>query len=238
MRRVLALFATTGLLLLAGCGLGSYETRLNKTLEDMKYQDRLNKLLMPAQKGKFEELSVYLRPPKNLAQTKEWQLAPSEPGKFDVEASFLEAKKQSMHVLVRVKRPKTPGKKAAPSAADNVDRTNFVGDVLLILNESFKPPEDLTPNKFKTEKKRANEYRYQAITLGDKNVQIYLYKVEPYEVALVFEYPKSEQADVFSKIGLCLESFATGEKARRYFAGATTEEEASQQAAPSGGPAF
>lgn len=237
MRRVSALFATTALLILGGCGLGSYEARLNKTLEDMKYQDRLNRLLMPQVKGKFEELAIYLRPPKNLAQTKEWMLAPIEPGKFDLDASFLEPQKQSMHVLARVKRAKSPGKKAAPTPADSVDRTNFNGDVLAILNEFYKPPEDLAATKFKAETKKANEYKYQTIAVGDKNVQIYLYKKEPYDVALIFEYPKAEQANVFSKIGLCLESFAVGEKARRYFAGATTEEEATQQSGSSG-PAF
>ncbi|WP_406695826.1 hypothetical protein V5E97_32990 [Singulisphaera sp. Ch08] len=235
MRRVLAMLATMALLMIGGCGSKSYELRLDETLENIKYQDRLNKLLMPAlTKGKWEELSIYLRPPKNLAQTKAWMLVETEPGKFDQEASFDEPKKQSMHVLARVKRAKTPGKKAAPSPADTVDRTNFNGDVLAILNEFYKPPEELTITKFKTETKKKNDFKFHSMTVNDKSVKIYLYKKDPYDVALIFEYPKSEEADLYSKIGLSLESFAVGDRARRFFGGATSEAEASGDAAPSG----
>src|SRR3954469_16197139 len=118
MRRVLVVLAGSVLLLLVGCGLHSYELRLTQTLDHMKYQERLNRMLQPPlTKGKWEELSVYLRPPKTLVQAKEWQLSPTEPGKFDLEASLLEAPKQSMHVLVRRKRAKPTGK-TAPTAAD------------------------------------------------------------------------------------------------------------------------
>lgn len=236
MRRALALAASAALIIIGGCGFGSYEKRLEMTIEDMKYQDRLNRLLTAPLKGKFEEMSIYLRPPKNLAQTKEWMLAPVEEGKFDLDASFLEPQKQSMHVLVRIKQPKSAGKKGAAPKVDTANRANFNADVFAVLNEFYKPPEDLSPTKVKSETKRANDYKFQTITVGDKNVQIYLYKHEPYDVALIFEYPKSQQADVFSKIGLCLESLAVGEKARRYFAGATTEEEATQQTGAAGPP--
>jgi len=234
MRRVLALLATTALLIVAGCGVKSYETRLDSTLQDMQYQDRLNKLLQPAlTKGKWEELSIYLRPPKSLVQSKAWSLAPTEPGKFDLEASFAEPPKQDMHVLARVKRPKGTTKKGAPSPADTVNRTDFAGDVLYVLNDYYKPADELVITKFKTETRKKNEYKFHAFTANDKTVQIYLYKHEPYDVALIFEFPKSEQAELFTKIGLCLESFAVGDKARRSFNGAT-EEEASEEAAPTG----
>src|SRR5690348_8519816 len=98
MRRVLVIAASAALLLIVGCGLHSYETRLDQTLANMRYQDRLNRMLQPPlTKGKWEELSLYLRPPKNLVPAKEWQLSPTDPGKFDLEASLLEPQKQSMH---------------------------------------------------------------------------------------------------------------------------------------------
>jgi hypothetical protein len=230
MRRVLALLlGTATLLYIAGCGAKSYETRLDETLNDMKYQDRLNRLLLPPLEKKWHEMSIYLRPPKNLVQSKAWALAPTEPGKFDLEASFNEPSKQDMHVLVRVKRSKGASKKgAAPNPADTVDRTNFTGDVLAVLNDTYKPAEELVITKFKAETKKKNEYKFQAITANDKNIQIYFYKQEPYDVALVFEYPKSEQASLFSKIGLCLESFAVGERAGRIFAGKNGDEESSE----------
>ena len=39
-------------------------------------------------------------------------------------------------------------------------------------------------------------------------------KNDPYEVALIFEYPRSEHTNLFGKIDLCLESFALGNKAQ------------------------
>jgi len=238
MQRVLALLlATATLLYIAGCGAKSYETRLDETLNDMKYQDRLNKLLLPAMtKDKWQEMSIYLRPPKSLVQSKAWALAPTEPGKFDLEASFNEPSRQDMHVLVRVKRAKGASKKGAPNPADTVDRTNFSGDVLAVLNDTYKPADELVITKFKAETKKKNEYKFQTITANDKTIQIYFYKQEPYDVALIFEYPKSEQANLFSKIGLCLESFAVGERARRLFSGKSGDEESSEESGPPGVP--
>ena len=47
---------------------------------------------------------------------------------------------------------------------------------------------------------------------------------QSYEVALIFEYPSSE-TKTLNKIDLTLESFATGEMARRFFTGKDVEEE-------------
>src|SRR5947209_8503699 len=120
MRRILAVFASSVLLLAAGCGVGVYEKRLSKTLEDMKYRKRLDDNLMPAvTKSKLEQNLIYLRPPKTLqGPAKDFMLTVLEPGKFDVTESFYEPEKQSLHVLARVKRPKGPdNKKAAPNPA-------------------------------------------------------------------------------------------------------------------------
>src|SRR6186997_1630638 len=91
MRRVWAILAST--LLVAGWGCGkSYDTRLNTTLDAMRYRKRLDDNLMPAPtKGKFDELLVYVRPPKNMEQAKEFLLPLPDPTKFDLEASFLES---------------------------------------------------------------------------------------------------------------------------------------------------
>jgi len=86
---------------------------------------------------------------------------------------------------------------------------------------------ELEAAQFKEEKKRNNTFKAKTIDLNAKNVQIYLYgsKTSPYEVALIFEYPKAEHNAINPKIGLCLESFTVGEQARRAFAGGETEEE-------------
>ena len=118
MKRVVTVVVGAGLVLVIGCGTQNYEYRLEHTIDQMKYQRRLNdNLTEPSTKGTLEELQIYLRPPKTMtgpAQT--FQLAALEPGKFDVEASFIEPEKQSLHVLARVEQPKTPAKKGVPKA--------------------------------------------------------------------------------------------------------------------------
>ena len=50
----------------------------------------------------------------------------------------------------------------------------------------------------------------------------------------IFEYPKAEHNSVNPKIGLCLECFATGERAKRAFAGNESEEEGGEPGAEEG----
>src|SRR5947208_3194420 len=200
MRRVFAGLSTAALLVAAGCGSQSYETRLGKTLEKMRYVLRLDANLQPAPtKGKLEQNLIYVRPPKTLEATpsKEFQLIALEPGKFDVAESFFSKDGQKMHVLARIKRPKNPAaKKAAPTPADTAVRGDFNADVLATLSSAFNVDLDLA--KAKEEKKRTNSYKHLTFDAGDKNVQVYLNgnKASTYEVALVFEYPKAEQANL------------------------------------------
>jgi hypothetical protein len=222
------------LVLILGCGTQSYETRLEKTIDNMKYQKRLDDNLgAAATKGKLEELQIYVRPPKNMTgPTQTFQLTVVEPGKYDVESSFIEPEKQSLHILARVKRPKTPSKKA-PTKAET-PRGEFNSDVVELIKNVYGAELDLS--KFKDETKRDNTFKYHLLDLNAKNVQIYLYggKDSPHEVALIFEYPKAEHNAVNPKIGLCLESFAVGDKAKRAFAGGETEdiEGTGEEAAP------
>jgi hypothetical protein len=260
MRRAWAILAAASLMALSGCG-SSYDIRMNKTLEDMRYRKRLDDNLMPAQaKGKFEDLMIFVRPPKNMQLAKEFLLPLPEPGKFDLEASFLEARKagdasasaappeagaeqkpaaetprQSLHMLARVKRPKgaTAKKKAEPT-----NRGDFTRDVLALINAAYAPPAELTTDKFKETKKKNNTYKQYSFAVNGKNVQVYLYvpKTSPYEVAFLFEYPSTEHTNLYSKIELCLESFAEGNNARRAFTGAVGDEKSVEgTAAPTPG---
>ena len=237
MRRVGAIVLSAGLVLVIGCGTQNYEYRLDHTLEQMKYQKRLNENLNePATKGKLEEQQIYLRPPKNMtgpAQT--FQLAAVEPGRFDIESSFIEPEKQSLHVLARVKRPKVPAKKGVPQP-EAAPRGDFNTEVVDLIKNVYGA--DLAVGDFKEDTKGTNTFKYKLLDLNAKNVQIYLYgnKNSPHEVALIFEYPKAEHNSVNPKIGLCLESFAVADKAKRAFAGGETEETggegASEETAP------
>src|SRR5215471_8083986 len=110
MNRVIAMIVAGTFVLAVGCGTQSYEKRLERTIENMTYQRRLNANLSDTPpKGKLEELQIYIRPPKNMTgPAPTFQLTASEPEKFDLESSFGEPQKQSLHLLARVKRPKSP----------------------------------------------------------------------------------------------------------------------------------
>jgi hypothetical protein len=222
------MLVSAALLLFLGCD-KTYERRLQTTLEDMKYQQRLNDNLTAAPtKGKWEQLLIYLRPPKNLTKNQVWPLAELEPGKFDLDASFREPEKQDLYFLARVKQDKTTKKKKkGAEAADNASRKDFNHDVLDVLAKSYPvQPEDLALTKFKSTKEKSNEYRRFAFTANGKTVEVYLYKYDTYEAALIFEYPKSESKALATKIQLCLQSFAVGPRAQRYFSGATSDDDA------------
>ena len=88
--------------------------------------------------------------------------------------------------------------------------------------------------KAKEEKKKSNTFKHLTFEASGNVIQVYFNgtKTSPYEVALIFEYPRSEQARLVPKIDLCLESFAVGDKAKSKFNGAVTDEEATEAAAP------
>ncbi len=227
MKRAAVVFLGAGLVIIVGCGTQSYEARLEKTLDNMKYQKRLDDNLGTAPtKGKLEQSLVYVRPPKNMTgPTQTFQLTVVEPGKFDIESSFIEPDKQNLHILGRIKRPKTPNKKGP--AQPETPRGEFNADVVELLKNVYGV--DLDASKFKTEDKLDHttySFKYLDIDLNVKTVKVYLYgnKSDPYEIALIFEYPKTEQNTVNPKIRLCLESFAVGDKAKKAFAGGETED--------------
>ena len=232
MKRAWAMLGGLTLLLVVGCT-QNYDYRMEKTLERMHYEQRLNDNLMPpASKGKLEELLIYLRPPEELAgPTKTFQMTVVEPGKFDVESTFIEPEKQSLHVLARVDRPKAAGKKA-PAPADAVPRGDFNADVVDLVRNVYGV--ELTVGQFKDVSKLKNTFKAHTLDLNAKKVEIYLYgsKTTPRKVALIFEYPKAAENTVSPKIGLCLEAFATGEAARLAFAGGEIDESAEGEGGP------
>jgi hypothetical protein len=244
-----------------GCA-GSYDKRLEKTLDDMKYRKRLDDMLMPPPSdAKFKDLLIYVRPPKSLQPAREF-LLPLEADKFDLAASFLESggaggtpapsdqpaapgeppkaaetPKQSLHIVARVKRPKNPA--AKKKVAEPANRREFTTDLLALVNSAYAPQPEVTLDKFKETTKKQNKFRQHSFAVGGKNVQVYLYapRGDPYEVALIFEYPSTEHANLSGKIDLCLESFAVGNKAKAAFSGGVSEA-AEPSGAPAGGVAF
>jgi hypothetical protein len=241
MRRACAILVSACLLLVLGCQ--DYDKRLGVTLEEMKYQQRLEKNLEKAStKGQLEKELIYLRPPKGFSgPTKAFGMVAVEADKFDVEQSFIdESKSASLHVLARHKKPKAPPKKGVtPPAA--TPRGDFTAEVIDLVKTAYGT-EDLTPSKFKAVTKkhagRENIFKEAKLNLNTKEVVIYLFgdKNSPYNVAMIFDYPKAETSAVSSKINLSLEAFAVGEPAGRAFSGGNPEE-SSQEAGADGGQA-
>ncbi|WP_165226522.1 hypothetical protein [Aquisphaera insulae] len=229
------------LVLAAGCGTKNYEDRLRLTIAQMKYQRDLdNNLTPPSTKGKLEELQIYVRPPKEMTgPTQAFMMTPIEPGRFDVEASFIEDQKQSLHILGRVKRPKAAAKKGAAPQPENAPRGDFRAEVLDLVKAAYGV--EVEAGKLKEDVRKGNAFR--AVTLDPNNgkeIQVDFYgdgKANPYEVALVFEYLKADGPTVVKpKIAYCLESFAVGDKAKRLFAGSETDEDAGESSEESAAP--
>jgi hypothetical protein len=218
-----------GAVLVVGCA-RDYDTRLDEEIKHRIYTKRLNDNLMePATKGKLEELQIYLRPPKTLTgPTQTFQMAAVEAGRFDAETSFLEAEKGSLHVLARVKLPKPAAKKGA-TKSEAAPRGKFSDDVIELVKNVYGA--EVPP--LKDEKKANNTFKHTTLDLQAKVVQIYVYGSDttPHQVALIFEYPKAEKNALDPKIGLCLESFAVGDRARRAFAGGEEEVETGEPGA-------
>jgi hypothetical protein len=224
MKRAFAIVASACLILAMGCS--NYDTRLGTTLEEMRYRKRLDENLLPAAtKGKLEEFQIFVRPPKNLkgpTQTFAWTVI--EPGRFDLENSFIDQDKgESLHILVRVKKPKAPAstkKGATPTEA--VPRGDFTTEVIDLIKSVYGVEIDET-KKLKPDIKkhgnRENDFKSTTLEIAAKEVQVYLYgdKNGPYEVALIFDYPTEEKKTIDSKIRLSLEAFAVGEAARHAF---------------------
>lgn len=232
MKRAWVVLGSAGLLLALGCGTQNYDFRIEQTIDKMNYDRRLDENLMPPAKGKLEELGIYLRPPMNLAgPTQTFQMTVVEPGRFDLETSFTEPDAQSLHVIARVDRPKAAAKKGAPPQPEaEAPRGNFEEEVLgLVRNVSGA---DVAPSQLKEEQKHRNTFRALTLVLEAKTIEVHIFDGSksnvaadrPYKVALIFEYLTERKNAVTPKIGLCLESFAVGDVARRAFAGGDIDE--------------
>lgn len=139
MKRALAVLASASFIVAIGCK--DYDIRLEKTLEERKYEKRLNENLEAAPtKGMLQGDSIFVRPPLGLeGPTQAFGLTGVEAGRFDIENSFIDQKKgASLHVVARVKKPKAPpsGKKAA-APVETVVRGKFLDDVVELVKSAY-----------------------------------------------------------------------------------------------------
>ena len=247
MRRVSTVILGASTLLAFGCGWHSYETRLNATIARMEYLRRLDQFLAgPPEDKRFQDLMVFIRPPKGMSLAKTFLMADLKPGTYDLPASFVGevgGKTQNLHLLIRRKGPKKPPAKGAPPEPA-VERGPFEQDVLALLAGSFGASDAIAEPKYQTEnKKGGNSFRRLFFNASTGNtVQAYFLKKEPYEVALVWDLPQEVVKENAQRTAreLCLQSFALGDRARKFFGGDISEEESSSGtiSAPPGATPF
>jgi hypothetical protein len=229
MKRVLAVLVSAFFVVVIGCK--DYDSRLDVTLEERKYEKRLDEALSVAPtKGKLKGDQVFIRPPLGLEGPADaFTLTAADSGKFDIMDSFLDQKKgTSLHVVARVKRPKAAPKKGAPAPAESAARGKFLDDVVELVKGAYNM--ELAPGELKEEShthgNRANKYKAVKKDLTTKEVEVYVYTEANgvHEVAMIFEFPKEQKNFISPKIGLCLESFAVSALADRKYAGATAQD--------------
>ncbi|WP_337173900.1 hypothetical protein [Paludisphaera sp.] len=231
MKRARGMLISFGTLLAIGCGMNNYDYRIEQTLERMKYERRLDENLMPEVKGRLEELGIYIRPPKNLAgPTQTFQFAAIEPGRFDLENTFLDADRQSLHILARVDLPKAAAKKGDPAQPEAPPRGDFNEEVIELIRNATGSEIDQAQFKEETKQVRyrrvSNTFRTATVDRDPREMQVYLYgtKTSPQKVALIFEYLKSDRNAVAPKIALTLENFLVGDAARQAFSGGNEDD--------------
>lgn len=248
MKRLLGVGLMSALVVALGCG--KYEKRLEVTVERMKYQQRLNQYLKPAEGGKFQELGIHLRVPLGMEPAKEVSVVPEE-GAFDLVANFADsaggggqakdgaaAQPLRLNVLARVKRKKAAPKKGEAPPPE-VPRGDFKADVRALLAASLGNPEDAQNKADAAERKRLNEYRRLIFTAGNGNIiRVYFYKQAEYDTALIWNIPPAAERTAATAIDLCLETQAVGPRALNLFQGGSDEEIPAEGAAPAGGTAF
>ena len=228
MKRALAVLASSLFVLAIGCK--DYDFRLEKTLEERKYEKRLNDNLQAAPtKGALQGDKIFIRPPLGLEGPAPTFTLSAETGKFDIENSFTDAKKGTvLHVVARVKKPKVAPKKGATVPAEPAARGKFLDDVVELVKGAYNI--ELAPAELKADShshgNRTNQYKAVKKDLTTKEVEVYVYTEANgvHEVALIFEFPKEQKTYMSPKIGLCLESFAVSDLADRLFNGATAQD--------------
>jgi hypothetical protein len=224
MRRFLMLSISGALVLCLGCT-QRYEARMERTITELKYVRELIKYLDPAPaEGKLKELDIYVRPPKGLVASKEFLLPGVQPGQFDVERTFYEGQKSFLHILARKKMPKKAPAKGAP-AEPPAARGEFNADVLAVLKGAFGDDENIALEKFKDDPHKANKFRRAIFTANGKKVEVFLTKVDPYDIAMIYVFDPADDKVIEPKIRYSLEAFALGDKAKNKYSG-TSEAEA------------
>lgn len=244
MKRVLGILIIPGLAFAIGCA-QSYDLRVEEAIKTLRYKRDLEKNTEDAPKGSnLKNANIWIRPPKGLKGPTQTPVYPTDPGKFDINDSFIDTGKQvSLHILARTNAPKQAGaKKAAPNPANPGEgaeqpaaRGDFTADVLDFVKTTYSTefdPARLKPVEPPSFARKSVSYKGATIDAGDKQVKIYFHgdKNGPAQVALIFEGPKDEVGKMTTFINYSLNSLALGTKAQGFYNGG--DEFAGDEAGP------
>ena len=187
MKRILGLLASVGLFLVIGCA-RDYDFRLDKTIDNLRYQKQLDSNLEkpPESKSNLVGANIYVRSPLGLkGPAKDFGMGVVEAGKFDITDSFI-GDQASLHILARVDRPKAPTTKkgANPTAPPPTTRGDFTSDVIDCIKTTYGA--DIETSKLKPDPRKTNNFKSITLDLTAKEVQIYILgeKNSPAQVAL------------------------------------------------------
>lgn len=239
MKRVLGILAGMSIALVIGCA-EPYDIRLRTTVENMRYQQTLDKNLEKAPDGSnLKTTGIYVRPPLGLkGPAQAFVLPVIEPGKFDITDSFIDQEKQaSLHIVARDNRPKPAAKKGGAPAPPKAARGDFTADVLDLVKSAYSV--DFDAAQLKSESKahgrKSNTYKTKTLDANTKEVQVWIIgdKNSTAQVALIFDYPKESRNSLSSPINYCLQSFGMGREAESLYAG--RDELSGEEAPPPGG---
>lgn len=232
MKRPAVVLLGVGLVVLAiGCT-RRYETRVTKTIEQMKRQQKLDQYLEAPEEG-LKDIAIYLREPKPLTKAAaDPQMTPPE-GTFEVASRYLDLSGGGKsapasiirgYVFARVKRGKKPPTKKGEASPPDIQRGDFIADVRGMLAGKFGSAE-FQEGKLDAEKKGSNSFKRSIVRLQAGNdtvdVKSYFFAQDNYEVALIWEVPNSAKnlPTNVQGIELSLEALAVGNKALARFQG-------------------
>ncbi len=241
MKRVWVTLATACTLIVVGCGVPSYNKRIETTVEQLSFLQAMNTFLLPEAAGKFKELNVVLRLPKPAAEIGTAFAPPA--GLFDHIASYQATPESApakegaapiaalpplkIHVFVRQKPKKAKQKKgeAAPAETVTATRGSFVSDVTQTIATEIGA--DAANGKAPQSKRIGNtafkELIFASVQTGN-DVRAYFAEANKgeLEAAIIFDIPKvlRTQAIVTKGVDYCLRSFALGGGAKKAADGA------------------
>lgn len=251
MKRVLAAAVSCSLILSFGCS-QSYSKRLDSTLNRLKYLQRLDQFLKPAEAGKLQEMGIYFRPPLGLEQAQQPGLN-APPGHYDVVATFLDlgtaaaganAKEKvapaaplRLHLLARINRKAPASKKKGETPEEPVTpRGKFDDDVRALLASDLGG-QDALNNPLQSIKIKSNDYKRLIFTASNGDtIKAYFFKAGEYDLALVWDIPAEQAKSAAASTGaeLAMESLAVGPRAVTAFQGGDADEDIVQSAGDAG----